>query len=128
MEVKDLTETESIALPSSNEDTQIVEAEKLIVETALQEEKVEEESSNGDKTPIDENKKNVFDIFAWIGFFTGIAVLITSCVGFGLFVFWIGIVFSCIGKKSIKNKKKADYGLLFSIFALVVTIALFLFV
>ena len=75
-----------------------------------------------------EIKKTKFDVFGWIGFISGLAVLLISFFGFGFFVFWIGIVFSCIGKKSLKNKKLADYGLLFSIFAFVVAIALFIFV
>ena len=94
-----------------------IEENKEVVET----------QDSKEMKPEDENKNNVFDIFAWIGFFGGLACLLISLFGFGLFVFWIGIVLSCIGKKSIKNRKKADYGFLFSIFSLVVTIALFLF-
>jgi len=84
------------------------------------------ENENNPNT-VEENKNNAFDIIAWVSFFVGLATLITACFGFGLFVFWIGIIISIIGKKSIKQRKKADYGLLFSIFSFVVTLALFLF-
>ncbi|MBQ6783541.1 MAG: hypothetical protein IJP63_06020 [Acholeplasmatales bacterium] len=101
--------------------------QELIDENSIKQEVVEDENNNDSTNLPDENQKNVFDIFAWIGFFSGLAVLLISFFGFGVFVFWIGIVLSCIGKKSIKNRKMADYGLLFSIFSLVITLALFLF-
>ena len=87
-----------------------------------------QESNNEEKPKAEEEgKTNVFDIFAWIGLFASIIALLASFVGFGLFAFWIGIILSCIGKKSVKHRKKADYGLLFSIFSLVMTISLFIF-
>ena len=101
--------------------------QELIDENSIKQEMVEDQNKNDSENPVDENKRNVFDIFAWIGFVSGLVVLLISFFGFGIFVFWIGIVLSCIGKKSIRDKKMADYGLLFSIFSLVVTLALFLF-
>ncbi len=101
--------------------------EQEVEMNSIEENKEVVENKDNNVSPEDENKNNVFDIFAWIGFFGGLVCLLISLFGFGLFVFWIGIILSCVGKKSIKNRKKADYGLLFSIFSLVVTIALFLF-
>ncbi len=96
---------------------------EAIKNEALEEKNDENPNSNADL----ESKNNAFDIIAWVSFFVGLATLIISFVGYGLFFFWIGIIISCVGKKSIKNRKKADYGLLFSIFALVMTISLFIF-
>lgn len=101
--------------------------EQEVEMNSIEENKEVVENKDNNVSPEDESKNNVFDIFAWIGFFGGLVCLLISLFGFGLFVFWIGIILSCVGKKSIKNRKKADYGLLFSIFSLVVTIALFLF-
>lgn len=101
--------------------------QELIDENSIKQDVAEDQNKNDSENPVDENKRNVFDIFAWIGFVSGLVVLLISFFGFGIFVFWIGIVLSCIGKKSIRDKKMADYGLLFSIFSLVVTLALFLF-
>ena len=101
--------------------------QELIDENSIKQDVAEDQNKNDSENPVDENKRNVYDIFAWVGFFSGLAVLLISFFGFGIFVFWIGIVLSCIGKKSIRDKKMADYGLLFSIFSLVVTLALFLF-
>ena len=101
--------------------------QELIDENSIKQDVAEDQNKNDSENPVDENKRNVYDIFAWIGFVSGLVVLLISFFGFGIFVFWIGIVLSCIGKKSIKNRKMADYGLLFSIFSLVVTLALFLF-
>ena len=101
--------------------------QELIDENSIKQDVAEDQNKNDSENPVDENKRNVYDIFAWIGFVSGLVVLLISFFGFGIFVFWIGIVLSCIGKKSIRDKKMADYGLLFSIFSLVVTLALFLF-
>ena len=101
--------------------------QELIDENSIKAEVIEDQNKNDSANEPDENQKNAYDVLAWVGFFSGLAVLLISFFGFGIFVFWIGIVLSCIGKKSIKNRKMADYGLLFSIFSLVVTLALFLF-
>ena len=120
-----------------NRTNETIEDESVKVineEEAIEAESIEasaDEIKEVNEEAYDENgeiKKTKYDVFGWIGFISGIVTLVLAVFGFGIFVFWIGIVFSCIGKKSIKNKKLADYGLLFSIFSLVIALLLFLFV
>lgn len=104
------------------------ESTEEIIEASSDE--LNEDNDSEAKEEFDENgeiKKTKYDAFGLVGFISGIAALVISVFGFGIFVFWIGIVFSCIGRKSIKNRKFADYGLLFSIFSLVIAILLFIF-
>lgn len=67
-----------------------------------------------------------FDIFAILGFWIGIVTLSLSLFfGVGLFFADKGIVFSALGKKSIKHNKKANAGLVTSIISIVVNYILF---
>ena len=119
------TKAKESALDSIDENQ---EADEEIIEASSDE--LNEDNDSESKEEFDENGeiiKTKFDVFGLIGFISGIAALIISVFGFGIFVFWIGIVFSCIGRKSIRNKKFADYGLLFSIFSFVIAILLFIF-
>lgn len=64
-----------------------------------------------------------FDVFATLGFWIGIVSLILGLFfGYGLFFVEHGIVFSALGKRSIKNKRKANFGLIISIISLIFNI------
>ena len=91
---------------------------------AVTEEVAEEKTKNTD----DSNEKiNAFDIVSLVSFGTGVLALILSIFGFGIFCFLVPIVTSIIGKKSLRFKKFANYGMLLGIFAVVIMLALFIF-
>lgn len=82
----------------------------------------------GNKINNEQEKKipRCFDVFAKLGFGIGLASLI-SCIffGFGIFFAEHGIVFSALGKKSIKRKKMANVGLTISIISLILNVVIF---
>ena len=120
---KDINEIEETKV----EETEVKE-ETVLEDKAIESDELKEETNDEDLVTVDDMPNNKYDTFAIVGFVTGLVVLGISLVGFGIFVFWIGIIFSCIGNKSIKHKKYASLGLLFSIFALVVAIMYFIFI
>ena len=76
---------------------------------------------------FDKKFVNGYDIVALVGIILGGIAFVASIFGFGIFTFLPGLIVSIVGKKAKKQKKLADYGVLFSILALVIAIALFIF-
>ncbi len=93
-----------------------------LVET-VEAEVIEGTTANEPETP---HVPKCFDVFAKLGFGLGLGGLI-GCIllGFGCVVAMPGIVFSALGKKSIKYHNKAKKGLVLSILGTVIGIIVY---
>ena len=101
------------------EEIETVEAEPVDVESVK-----EEAPHKGSK---------VWDVFAIIGFVTGLATFVASILTIFLGEIYIGvaiagIVFAALGKKSLKYRSKAKVGLGFAIAATAISVTSLIFV
>ena len=125
-ETKDnsIEDTKEVSVEENNETEALIQTEDSDKEAKNEELDLADELASED---FDKKFVNGYDIVALVGIILGGIAFVASIFGFGIFTFLPGLIVSNVGKKAKKQKKLADYGVLFSILALVIAIALFIF-
>ena len=125
-ETKDnsIEDTKKVSVEENNETEALIQTEDSDKEAKNEELDLADELASED---FDKKFVNGYDIVALVGIILGGIAFVASIFGFGIFTFLPGLIVSIVGKKAKKQKKLADYGVLFSILALVIAIALFIF-